>query len=285
MSRRRFQFQRKLTGILLSLIYHKGSELSIVLTERSTCAYTDNQEPVVSFLLNVVAMLANDFAITYEDFQSPIASLNCGERCAPYNEGGAPFCCDARHAVPSAYLAEWAFLQANTDLWRPWEGRSQKEKDELLRKTPEGQVLIVCQGYRLCQRHFRSITCRSFPFFPYLTREGQFIGLAYYWEYEERCWVISNLQIISAQYKQEFVAAYEKIFAAMPKERETFRQFSVLMRRSFGRKGRAIPLLHRNGGYYKITPHNGRMRRVQAKTLPTHGPYRVAAQLPFSEEM
>lgn len=284
MSRRRLSFQRKLTGILCTEYTISGQNCQTFLV-RSLWQYTANHEPVVSYTAVVTAMLAHDFAALYARFRSPIADLDCGERCAPHNEGGAPFCCDARHAVPSAYVAEWAYLQSNTDLWRPWEGQSPAERDDLLRKTPEGQVLIVCKGHRLCQRGFRSITCRAFPFFPYLTRQGQFVGLAYYWEYEERCWVISNLQVVSDRYRQEFVAAYEWILSALPEERENFRQFSILMRRIFGRAGRAIPLLHRNGGYYKVTPRNGRMRRVPPEALPRFGPYRLAAQLPFPDEV
>ncbi len=140
---------------------------------------------------------AEEFAGLYARFQAPLAALDCGQRCAPYNEGGAPFCCDTRHAVPAAYLAEWSYLQANTDLWHLWEGRTLGETEQLEALAPEGQVLIACLGYQLCQRDFRSLTCRAFPFFPYLTRQGQFIGLSVYWEYEECCWVINNLQVVS----------------------------------------------------------------------------------------
>ena len=56
------------------------------------------------------------------------------------------------------------------------------------------------------------------------------------------------------------------------------------MRRVFGRWKRAIPLLHRNGKVYKVTPHNGRMRRVDVNRLPKFGPYRLAMQMPFPDE-
>ena len=57
------------------------------------------------------------------------------------------------------------------------------------------------------------------------------------------------------------------------------------MRRVFGRQKRAIPLLHRNGKVYKVTPRNGRMRRVDVSRLPKFGPYRVAAEMPFADEV
>jgi hypothetical protein len=224
-----------------------------------------------------------DFAQLYAGFHSPITELNCGDRCGPFNERGIPFCCDIRHAVPSAYRAEWKYLKANTDLWHEWQGKDANETADLEEKAPEGQTLIACKGHLVCQRDFRSLTCRSFPFFPYITRKGSFIGLAYYWEYEARCWVISNLSSITPQYLREFVATYDELFAAMPQELETYRYYSGTMRRIFGRRRRAIPLLHRNGRLYKVTPRNGRLRKTQANKLPRFGPYQVAAELPFPD--
>jgi len=226
-----------------------------------------------------------DFAGLYALFAAPIAAFDCGQRCAPYNERGVPFCCDTAHTVPSAYAGEWDYLLHSTDLWRPWEGRDAAETSRLRSQAPEGQVLIACLGHIHCQRPFRSLACRAFPFFPYLTRQGEFIGLSYYWKYEDRCWVISNLAVVSAHYRTEFIAAFDLIFEHMPEDRESFRQFSATMRRAFGRRHRAIPLLHRNGFAYKITPRNGRMRRVPVERLPKFGPYAIADRLPFPSDI
>ncbi|MEW5868675.1 MAG: hypothetical protein AB1894_05315 [Chloroflexota bacterium] len=226
-----------------------------------------------------------DYANLYESFQSPITALDCGDRCAPYNENNAPFCCDTRHAVPTAYDREWAYLRAHTDLWHIWEADQEAETQALRSQTPAGQVLIACQGHRLCQRGFRAITCRAFPFFPYLTREGEFVGLSYYWEYEQRCWVISHLEAVTATYLAQFVSVYERLFEDMPEERENFRYHSTMMRRVFGRRKRAIPLLHRNGNFYKVTPRNGRMRRMAVELAPKFGVYQIAAELPFPDEL
>ena len=57
------------------------------------------------------------------------------------------------------------------------------------------------------------------------------------------------------------------------------------MRRVFGRKKRAIPILLRNGGWYKLTPHNGRMRRIQPLELQKFGSYKIAAKIPFPDEL
>jgi hypothetical protein len=225
-----------------------------------------------------------DFSALYLSFHAPIAALDCGAKCAPYNLRGVPFCCDTRHAIPTAYQAEWDYLQANTNLWHLWQGNASRKASSIRSSVPEGQVAIQCLGHRLCQRNFRSITCRSFPFFPYITRENEFIGLSYYWEYEDRCWVISHLSRVTPEYLGEFIHTFERLFKLVPAEQVNFRHFSTTMRRHFGRMKRAIPLLHRNGGYYKVTPRNGRLRRVDPGSLPKFGPYLIAERLPFPGE-
>lgn len=226
-----------------------------------------------------------NFASLYQRFDAPVTAGNCGAHCAPHNERGVPFCCDLNHAIPTAYAAEWVELQENTDLWRPWEGRTPRETENLRSQLPDGQVAIACQGAAACLRPFRSITCRAFPFFPYVTRTGEFIGLTYYWEYEDRCWVISNLHEVTPEFRGQFVAFYDDLFRRMPDEHETFRQFSSRMRRSFARRRRAIPLLHRNGAAYKLTPRSGRLRRIDPQALPAFGPYAIAREMPFPDEL
>jgi len=224
------------------------------------------------------------FANLYAGFSLPIATFDCGELCAPYNENGVPFCCDTRHAVPTAYLEEWAFLRRSTDLWHPWQGQNDRETERLASLLPDGQVALECLGYRYCQRGFRTLACRSFPFFPYITPQGEFVGLSYLWEFEDRCWVISNLAVVSSEFLSQMIQTYEMIFEIRPEEKEIQRRFSGSMRQIFGRRHRSILLLHRNGNWYKVTPRNGRMRRVSPERLPKFGDYQIAAKLPFPDE-
>lgn len=235
--------------------------------------------------LPMVNSEAVEFSALYSRFNAPIAEPNCGDRCAPYNERGVPFCCDTRHTVPSAYDYEWKFLKSNTNLWHLWQSDNADDYAELANQTPDGHQLIACLGHQECQREYRSITCRAFPFFPYITHEGDFVGLSYYWEYEDRCWVINSLQVVSRNYRDEFISAYDFLFDRLPRELSNFKGHSNVMRHIFGRKRRAIPLLHRNGFYYKITPGNGRMRRVPVEKFPKFGVYKIAAKMPFPDEI
>jgi hypothetical protein len=226
-----------------------------------------------------------DFARIYAGFQAPIAALDCGDRCAPYNEDLIPFCCDTRHAVPAAYLAEWDYLRTNTDLWRIWQAEDAQETARLKDETPDGQILITCKGHLHCQRDYRSITCRSFPFFPYINGHGDFLGLSVYWEYADRCWVISNLEAVTPQYRAAFIESFEELFRLMPVERENFSQHSAYMRRVFIKCRRTIPLLHRDGGAYKISPGSESLAPVPVEDLPKYGDYKIAAAMPFPDEL
>jgi hypothetical protein len=223
--------------------------------------------------------------VLYAGFNAPIAEFDCGERCAPHNENGVPFCCDTRHAVPTAPQSEWEYLQQNSDLWREWEAQEPGETQRLQDETPEGHVLIACKGHALCQRGFRSLTCRAFPFFPYVTGQGEFAGISYYWDYEDRCWVISNLAVVTRQYREGFIKTYDRLFKLEPEEFENFKQHSEAMRKVFEREKRSIPLLHRNGEVYKVSPTSERMRSTSYDKLPKFGPYKIAAELPFPDEI
>ncbi|MEN8172442.1 MAG: hypothetical protein ABFS03_06125 [Chloroflexota bacterium] len=226
----------------------------------------------------------NEYSEIYQGFNAPIHVLDCGKKCAPHNDFGIPFCCDTNHAVPTAYKTEWAYLSKHTNLWHLWRSDSVEDQNCLEKQTPDHQVLIACLGHQDCQRDFRSITCRAFPFFPYVTSTGKFIGLSYYWEYEERCWAISHLEQVTDEYRAQFIITYEGIFERNQQELENFHFHAQMMRKIFSKKGRAIPLLHRNGRAYKITPHNERLRRADAASFSKFGPYAIADWLPFPDE-
>ena len=220
----------------------------------------------------------------YAGFDAPITALDCGDKCAPYNQHGVPFCCDSQQVVPTAYDSEWIYLQENSDLWHLWQGESAAETAELMQATPSGQVLIECKGHQHCQRDYRSFTCRAFPFFPYLNSMGEFIGISYYAEYAAQCWLISNLPRVERSYLNQFVQTYEWIFDLAPAEKENFFIHSAHVRETFAKKRRQVVVISRNGEFWKIRPTNESVTRINPAKLSKLGPYRIAARLPFPGE-
>jgi hypothetical protein len=219
-----------------------------------------------------------DFQVMYDGFNAPIVELDCGTKCAPYNPNGIPFCCDICEAVPAVYTQEWAYLQPKTDLWQRWRGDECANKPEhpenLLEQTPKSMLLLACLGPKKCQRQYRALSCRQFPFFPYLTEDYRFLGLVYEWAFEGTCWVISNLESVSQIYRGEFIQTFDELFNQWPHEMEGYANRSEHMRTHFLEEKRPIPILHRNGGYYLLSPRSERLQKIAPDRLPKFSVYK-----------
>lgn len=218
-----------------------------------------------------------NFRHLYDRFNAPVTALDCGKKCAPHNPSGKPFCCDICQAVPSAFHKEWDYLKQNTSLWHPWRGDECAEEpvdpNVLRDETPPHMQLLACKGPAHCERDFRAVSCRQFPFFPYITADDRFIGLAYEWAFEPTCWVISNLGAVTETYRKEFIQVYDELLAVWPDEYDSYANLSDLMREEFAAKKRRIPILHRNGGYYLLSPTSERLYKAAPKDFPRFGPY------------
>lgn len=214
----------------------------------------------------------------YDGFDAPVTTVDCGALCAPYNPNGKPFCCDICHAVPAAYRQEWDYLQQQTELWHEWRGDEcpcdPVDPAELRAEAPEHLVLLACRGPEHCQRAFRATSCRQFPFFPYITADDRFIGLAYEWDFEPTCWVISHLDSVTPEFRSEFIRTYDELFALWPDEYESYYALSEMMRVHFARQKRRIPILHRNGSDYLLSPVSEQLRRVAPDKFKRFGSYR-----------
>jgi len=224
------------------------------------------------------------FEDIYRKFASPLSNIDCGEKCGPFNEYGVPVCCDISMIIPSAYREEWAYLEKNTDLWRPW--RSSNPVDTILEdEVQEGQVLLKCQGYQKCQRQFRTLTCRAFPFFPYLDSQGNFLGLAYFLEYREMCWILSNLSTVTTTYKAEFQQAFELLFEKYPKSKESYSQYSAYLREENGLSGDKIILLDFQGNVFGLDPVSEISYQMSYQDLESFGPFSITKDLIFPDEL
>lgn len=222
-----------------------------------------------------------DWRALFDGFDSPIAKLDCGKKCAPHNPSGKPFCCDICHAVPAAYESEWTYFKAATNLWRVYRGdecpaSNQPNAGRAVRDAdlPSGMILLACLGPDKCQRDFRALSCRAFPFFPYITSDDRFLGLACEWEFESVCWIISNLHRVTETYRAEFLRAFDFLLANFDKVFDSYAVHSENLRAHYRSRKRRFPLLHRNGRAYLVSPSSERMQRVNAASLPRFGYYR-----------
>lgn len=218
-----------------------------------------------------------DIGALYAGFAAPLADLDCGLKCAPHNPRQTPFCCDICQAVPAVYQQEWEYLHQATDMWHIWSGRECTDNPEdplaLRAQTPQAMLLLACTGAAHCQRPLRALSCRQFPFLPYISSDFRFLGLAYDWLFEQTCWVVSNLGAVSAAYRQEFIATFDRLFSLWPAEFNSYLQLSDELRQHYRTLNRRFVLLHRSGDFYRISPTTERRQRISPDHLPAFGPY------------
>lgn len=224
---------------------------------------------------------AEDIRALYNKFDSPIAKLDCGKKCAPHNPNGVPFCCDICHAVPAAYTSEWRTLRATTDLWHKYSRDDCSASDsspagEAIAdmSPPPGMILLACLGADRCQRPNRILSCRAFPFFPYISSDHRFLGLVCEWEFESVCWVISNLSQVTDEYRAEFIHTFDFLLATFDEVFESYSIHSEKLRAHYGSRKRRFPILHRNGSAYLVSASSERMQRVAISQFPKHGFYK-----------
>lgn len=213
-----------------------------------------------------------DFKTVYDRFQANISRFDCGRFCAPLNNG-QPVCCDTAHAIPVVDKPEFQLLKSRTDLWsrfKPHDAIARKIVAELHKDC----VAVECKGARFCERDNRTLACRAFPFYPYFTRTGELLGLGTYWIFADRCWLISNMQVVEREFVEEFIAAYEYVFARDEAERDAMKNHSANHRRIATRNNQPILLIGRTGGFLKIMPRTHQVRPATEKDLIRSGPYK-----------
>jgi len=207
----------------------------------------------------------------FRNFSANVVPLDCGEKCRHLNDG-IPVCCDIEQAIPIMDKSEYKLLRSRSDLWRKY--RPENEHGEgIVASLHDDCVACECKGAKFCERDNRSLSCRAFPFFPYITREGDFIGMATYWTFEDRCWVISNMKKVTRAFIAELHDVYAHLFENKPDEFEVFKDYSATMRRVFSRQGRPIYIVDRDKKFHAILPKGAGMERVKKSELPKFGPY------------
>ena len=192
----------------------------------------------------------SDLKSLYAKFNLPISPIDCGEKCHPNNPNGVPFCCDIHYAIPAVYPQEKAYFKANTDLW--FDYQDTEKRNEL--NLPENLLFMQCLGAPRCQREFRSLSCRQFPFYPYVTADYRFLGLGLEWEFKNKCWIFENLKLVSVAYRNQFIQVYDEIFAFHQDIFDNYAEHSVIARESHAASGENLLLLHRNGRNYRLKP-------------------------------
>jgi hypothetical protein len=91
--------------------------------------------------------------------------------------------------------------------------------------------------------------------------------------FEDRCWMMSNLEIVDQPFVDQFVATYEALFVKDPSEFKTYVDFSASARRVYSRWKREIPLLGRDGALLIVEPSSGEIRPGRKPDFPKAAPF------------
>ena len=216
-----------------------------------------------------MALKEKHFDKIHKAFTSSISErFDCGRICAPLN-GGEPVCCSTENAIPVVEKSEWRLLKKKTDLWHRYKPVD-KHSREIVEELASTSCAIECKGAAHCERQHRTLACRAFPFYPYFNKKKEIVGLSHYWIFEDRCWVISNLQIVEKPFVDELLAAYALVFKHDEDERDAFIDQSVSMRRVFSKNKRPIPIIGPDGKLYKIMPKSDTLEPATSEDFPPH---------------
>src|SRR3546814_9638385 len=92
--------------------------------------------------------------------------------------------------------------------------------------------------------------------------------------YLDRCLIISNMQVVERSFVEQMIATFERIFKLDENEFETMKDHSASMRRVFSRYKKFIPVIGRDGGYFKVMPHSD--GRLEAHTSELQSLMRIS---------
>jgi len=194
-----------------------------------------------------------DIAYIYRQFDSNPTHFDCGKLCAPDNDG-VPYCCDSDWLIPVMYKYEYTYLKKKSNLWKRFKPKTKHEQN-IVDETDNNTVFGDCLGHENCDRRFRSVCCRIFPFEPYLDLDGNLLGLTYSYRLDGECPILFKPDLVSKKFISDQIKMWKYIFRKEPGEIEVYREQSIQIRRYCSRKERPLYILTPKGyckGTYRM---------------------------------
>ncbi|OGJ86583.1 MAG: hypothetical protein A2487_11715 [Candidatus Raymondbacteria bacterium RifOxyC12_full_50_8] len=167
----------------------------------------------------------------YGMFTAPVIEGDCSVLCAHENRGVPP-CCSIRRHVPMLFKEEFAWLMKKTRMWSP---------KRALFSNHHAIMFCACKGVRECDRHYRSLSCRFFPFEPYMDDRGRFLGATWMYSVEKTCPLVGSApEKVNQAFIDQFVRVWTKLFLVYHEEYEFYRAESRKLREAFARIDRNV---------------------------------------------
>lgn len=152
---------------------------------------------------------------------APMISFDCGRFCVKANRGG-PLCCDQKKFIPLLFKAEYRLLKERGQLWTRMPVITKAEK-KLVEDICDYNVFCLCQGVKSCRRSLRSLSCRAFPFEPFVNADGKVIGIVFQYEKKEKCPLIGMPEsVFNPRYIRNSIIFWQEIIDIIPEEKDLF---------------------------------------------------------------
>jgi len=177
----------------------------------------------------------------YRLLSIPMIDFNCGDLCAPGNNG-IPVCCENEGVVPILFHEEYKWHWKNGRFWQRMPPVT-KEIKKFIEESEDYYVFAKCPGPAGCKRSKRSLNCRTFPLEPYVGKDGEVAGLAYADAREINCPLIGKpKKLFNPVFIRNAIKFWEEMFECYPEEKEMYIDESRKRDRRLKRKGKRLSI-------------------------------------------
>ncbi len=170
-----------------------------------------------------------------------MTDFDCGSECAPENNG-LPYCCDREQVTPVLFRDEYRWHRKRGAFWKKMPIKTKKDK-KLVEETCTYNVFSLCPGGESCRRTLRSLSCRMFPFEPFLDEKGTVTGLVYQDGENERCPLVGKPRhLYNQDYISNAIRVWQELVDTFPEEKEMYLRESRRRKRLVTRKGKPLTI-------------------------------------------
>jgi hypothetical protein len=168
-----------------------------------------------------------------------MTDFDCGRKCAPKNDG-VPYCCDREQVTPVLFRDEYRWHREQGTFWKKMPIKTKRDK-KLVEETCTYNVFSVCPGVESCRRTLRSLSCRMFPFEPFLDKTGTVTGLVYQDGENERCPLVGkHRRHYNQAYIRNAIRVWQELVDTFPEEKEMYLRESRRRKRLATRTGKPL---------------------------------------------
>jgi len=158
--------------------------------------------------MTLIKLKEKDFIYFYKLLNIPATNFDCGLYCSNNNN---PICCDQSKVIPVLYKNEFKYLE-KSKMWKKFIPKTKRDY-YLYNSCGEDEIMANCQGSLNCIREYRSLICRTFPFYPYIDKNKNFLGLTYNYEFDNKCILISKPYLINKTFIQKSIKLWTIVFS------------------------------------------------------------------------